>query len=145
MLFPSRGDPNLFASSRDKCGYYNRTTNNIFTSAYEGIPENLLLNFLGWMVGSRFDPVDKWSVTHIHTSESSGQSRPIGYQWELQTAHFNRIKQLSDHFCPHNPLILSPISNFLCCMAKHSGTPVYYYGFSWTKLWWPEYFYLDQT
>lgn len=30
--------------------YYNRTTNNIFTSAYEGIPENLLLNFLGWMI-----------------------------------------------------------------------------------------------
>jgi len=23
-------------------------------------------------------------------------------------------------------------------VAKHSGTPVYFYGFSWTKLW-PEY------
>lgn len=43
-----------FYSSRDKCVYYNRTTNNIFTSAYEGIPENLLLNFLGWMVGTFF-------------------------------------------------------------------------------------------
>jgi hypothetical protein len=39
-------------TSRDKCVYYNKTTNKIITSAYEGIPENLLLNFLGWMVGS---------------------------------------------------------------------------------------------
>jgi hypothetical protein len=45
----SSDDTNLL-SPRDKCVYYNRTTNNIFTSAYEGIPENLLLNFLGWMI-----------------------------------------------------------------------------------------------
>lgn len=37
-------------TSREKCVYYNKTTNKIFTSTYEGIPENLLLNFLGWMI-----------------------------------------------------------------------------------------------
>ncbi|XP_067007803.2 calcium permeable stress-gated cation channel 1 isoform X2 [Anabrus simplex] len=35
----------------DKCVYYNKTTNTtIITRAYEGIPENLLLNFLGWLL-----------------------------------------------------------------------------------------------
>jgi len=58
VLFLSSNDTNLL-SPRDKCGYYNRTTNKIFTSAYEGIPENLLLNFLGWMVGNRFHSLDK--------------------------------------------------------------------------------------
>jgi hypothetical protein len=130
VVFLSSNDTNQLSSPRDKCVYYNRTTNNIFTSAYEGIPENLLLNFLGWMVGSRFHPVDK-CVTHIHTSQTSGKSRPIDDQLEPQTAHFYRIKQLSDHFGPHNPLILSLISNFMCsCMAKYSGTPLYYHGFS---------------
>lgn len=140
MLFLFSDDMDLFSSPRDKCVYYNKTTNKIFTSTYEGIPENLLLNFLGWMVSSCFHPVGKWSVTHIHTSETSGKSRSIDDQWEPQTAHFNRIKQFSDHFGPRSPLILSLISNFLCsCMAKHSGIPVYCNGFSWTKLWWPEY------
>lgn len=41
---------NDFSSPTDKCVYYNRTTNKIFISTYEGIPENLLLNFLGWMI-----------------------------------------------------------------------------------------------
>jgi len=59
VLFLYSDDANLFSSPRDKCVYYNRTTNNIFTSAYEGIPENLLLNVLGWMVGSRFHPIGK--------------------------------------------------------------------------------------
>lgn len=34
----------------DTCVYYNRTTKKIISSIYEGIPENLLLNFLGWLV-----------------------------------------------------------------------------------------------
>lgn len=36
--------------SKEKCVYYNRTTNKIITPVYEGIPENLLLNFLGWLM-----------------------------------------------------------------------------------------------
>lgn len=36
--------------TKEKCIYYNRTTGRIITPAYEGIPENLLLNFLGWVV-----------------------------------------------------------------------------------------------
>ena len=39
-----------YFTPRDKCVYYNRTNNKLFTSAYEGIPENLLLNILGWLV-----------------------------------------------------------------------------------------------
>lgn len=35
---------------KEKCTYYNKTSKRIITSAYEGIPENLLLNFLGWLV-----------------------------------------------------------------------------------------------
>ncbi|XP_075213125.1 transmembrane protein 63 isoform X2 [Lycorma delicatula] len=38
----------LLSSSKNKCLFYNRTR--IITSAYEGIPENLLLNFLGWLI-----------------------------------------------------------------------------------------------
>ncbi|XP_059482443.1 CSC1-like protein 2 isoform X2 [Neocloeon triangulifer] len=34
----------------DKCGYYRNNHTRIFTSVYEGIPENLLLNFLCWLV-----------------------------------------------------------------------------------------------
>ncbi|XP_046676490.1 calcium permeable stress-gated cation channel 1 [Homalodisca vitripennis] len=37
-------------STKEKCIYYNRTTGRIITPAYEGIPENLLLNFLGWLM-----------------------------------------------------------------------------------------------
>ncbi|XP_054283648.1 calcium permeable stress-gated cation channel 1-like isoform X1 [Macrosteles quadrilineatus] len=36
--------------TKEKCIYYNRTTGRIITPAYEGIPENLLLNFLGWIM-----------------------------------------------------------------------------------------------
>jgi hypothetical protein len=68
MLFLSSDPVNEFSSSRDKCVYYNRTTNNIFTSAYEGIPENLLLNFMGWMVSSRFHPVGKLSIIYFEMS-----------------------------------------------------------------------------
>lgn len=39
-------------STKEKCIYYNRTTGRIITPAYEGIPENLLLNFLGWIVST---------------------------------------------------------------------------------------------
>lgn len=35
---------------RDKCNYYNRTRNRLLITAYEGIPENLLLNVLGCLV-----------------------------------------------------------------------------------------------
>lgn len=35
---------------RDKCNYYNRTRNRLLITAYEGIPENLLLNALGCLV-----------------------------------------------------------------------------------------------
>lgn len=49
-IYKLSDDTKLISSPRDKCVYYNRTTNKIFTSAYEGIPENLLLNFLGWMI-----------------------------------------------------------------------------------------------
>lgn len=51
--FPNETIPEYYIGSRapkDKCVYYNRTTNKIITSAYEGIPENLLLNFLGWLI-----------------------------------------------------------------------------------------------
>ncbi|XP_050531559.1 calcium permeable stress-gated cation channel 1 isoform X2 [Daktulosphaira vitifoliae] len=34
-------------SARDKCNYFNRTRNRLLITAYEGIPENLLLNALG--------------------------------------------------------------------------------------------------
>lgn len=54
FIFSSELTKEPLYTSRDKCVYYNKTTNKIFTSAYEGIPENLLLNFLGWMVGSCF-------------------------------------------------------------------------------------------
>lgn len=36
--------------SREKCNYYNRTRNRLLITAYEGIPENLLLNALGCLV-----------------------------------------------------------------------------------------------
>ena len=62
VLFLSSNDTNLSSSPRDKCVYYNRTTNNIFISAYEGIPENLLLNFLGWLVRSCFHPNSKLPI-----------------------------------------------------------------------------------
>lgn len=35
---------------REKCNYYNRTRNRLLITAYEGIPENLLLNALGCLV-----------------------------------------------------------------------------------------------
>lgn len=36
--------------SKEKCNYYNRTRNRLLITAYEGIPENLLLNALGCLV-----------------------------------------------------------------------------------------------
>lgn len=36
--------------AREKCNYYNRTRNRLLITAYEGIPENLLLNLLGCLV-----------------------------------------------------------------------------------------------
>jgi hypothetical protein len=48
---------------------------------------------------------------------TSCKSRPIDYQWEPQTAHFNRIKQLAGHCDPSNPLILSLISIFFCVVV----------------------------
>ena len=56
MLFLFGNDTNLLPT-RDECGY--SKTTNMFTSACEGIPENLLLNVLGWMVGNRSHPVGK--------------------------------------------------------------------------------------
>ncbi|VVC30694.1 10TM putative phosphate transporter, cytosolic domain,Calcium-dependent channel, 7TM region, putative [Cinara cedri] len=35
---------------REKCNYYNRTRNRLLITAYEGIPENLLLNVLGCLI-----------------------------------------------------------------------------------------------
>lgn len=40
--------------SKEKCNYYNRTRNRIIITAYEGIPENLLLNALGCVVSKIF-------------------------------------------------------------------------------------------
>ncbi|XP_025198856.1 CSC1-like protein 2 [Melanaphis sacchari] len=44
-------DNNIFhefnGAARDKCNYYNRTRNRLLITAYEGIPETLLLNALG--------------------------------------------------------------------------------------------------
>lgn len=37
-------------SPEEKCVYYHNNHTRIFTSVYEGIPENLLLNFMGWLV-----------------------------------------------------------------------------------------------
>lgn len=36
--------------AREKCNYYNRTRNRLLITAYEGIPENLLLNSMGCLV-----------------------------------------------------------------------------------------------
>lgn len=36
--------------AKEKCNYYNRTRNRLLITAYEGIPENLLLNVLGCLV-----------------------------------------------------------------------------------------------
>ncbi|KAL1458519.1 hypothetical protein WDU94_008661 [Cyamophila willieti] len=35
---------------KEKCAYFNKTTTNIFITAYEGIPQNLLLNVIAWLV-----------------------------------------------------------------------------------------------
>ncbi|XP_047108351.1 calcium permeable stress-gated cation channel 1 [Schistocerca piceifrons] len=43
-LFSETGQPD----GAESCAYYNKTTKRIITSVYEGIPENFLLNFLGW-------------------------------------------------------------------------------------------------
>lgn len=47
-------DNNIFhefnGAARDKCNYYNRTRNRLLITAYEGIPETLLLNVLGCVV-----------------------------------------------------------------------------------------------
>jgi len=47
-------DNNIFhefnGAARDKCNYYNRTRNRLLITAYEGIPETLLLNALGCVV-----------------------------------------------------------------------------------------------
>lgn len=40
----------LNGPAREKCNYYNRTRNRLLITAYEGIPENLLLNVLGCLV-----------------------------------------------------------------------------------------------
>lgn len=37
-------------TDKEKCNYYNRTRNRLLITAYEGIPENLLLNALGCLV-----------------------------------------------------------------------------------------------
>lgn len=49
-LYNNDGYSPLNRPSKEKCIYYNRTTNKIITPVYEGIPENLLLNFLGWLM-----------------------------------------------------------------------------------------------
>lgn len=36
--------------AKEKCNYYNRTRNRLLITAYEGIPENLLLNAMGCLV-----------------------------------------------------------------------------------------------
>jgi len=44
-----------YASSdpdKDKCIYYNTTNNKFLIDAYEGIPQNLLLNFIAWLVSN---------------------------------------------------------------------------------------------
>ena len=56
LFFFSSNGTNLLPP-RDECGY--SKTTKIFISACEGIPENLLLNILGWMVGNRSHPVGK--------------------------------------------------------------------------------------
>lgn len=33
-----------------KCVYFNGTHGKILLDVYEGIPENLILNFIGWLV-----------------------------------------------------------------------------------------------
>ncbi|KAI5736401.1 hypothetical protein M8J76_002862 [Diaphorina citri] len=35
---------------KEKCAYFNKTTANIFITAYEGIPQNLLLNVIAWLL-----------------------------------------------------------------------------------------------
>jgi hypothetical protein len=51
-------DNNIFhefnGPSKDKCNYYNRTRNRLLITAYEGIPETLLLNALGCVVTLSF-------------------------------------------------------------------------------------------
>lgn len=41
-------------AAREKCNYYNRTRNRLLITAYEGIPENLLLNVIGCFVSVNY-------------------------------------------------------------------------------------------
>jgi hypothetical protein len=47
-------DDSRIYSPEEKCIYYHNNHTRIFTSVYEGIPENLLLNFMGWLVSIIF-------------------------------------------------------------------------------------------
>lgn len=37
-------------SNHDNCVYYNSTNHKIILDTYEGIPQNLILNFIAWLV-----------------------------------------------------------------------------------------------
>ncbi|KAF4525455.1 hypothetical protein B566_EDAN004867 [Ephemera danica] len=51
MLIMDFEEEIVFKTASDKCLPYNKHNNSrIFTSTYEGIPENLLINFVGWLL-----------------------------------------------------------------------------------------------
>lgn len=56
---------NINGTDKDKCNYYNRTKNRLLITAYEGIPENLLLNVLGCLVSINRHVIYKYiSILH---------------------------------------------------------------------------------
>lgn len=53
-------DLSVIIPAKEKCNYYNRTRNRLLITAYEGIPENLLLNVLGCLVSIHSILVSKY-------------------------------------------------------------------------------------
>jgi len=69
-------------AAREKCNYYNRTRNRLLITAYEGIPENLLLNAVGCLV----------SINNIHNTY-------IALYYKLKYIIY--VSALSFIFCIH--------------------------------------------
>jgi len=55
-------DESRIYSPEEKCIYYHNNHTRIFTSVYEGIPENLLLNFMGWLVSKIFNCFERFLI-----------------------------------------------------------------------------------
>lgn len=62
-------DNNIFhefnGPAKDKCNYYNRTRNRLLITAYEGIPETLLLNALGCVVSMNISKNNTYNIYYL--------------------------------------------------------------------------------